>query len=127
MMKRWMVLLIVGGACQPQPAPQGPAGAGPEAANARWWCVYSQDGYSSNCERALVDCESNRKPPRRRAGACSPEPIAYCFRYVNKGLNVHGTIVNECAATSTNCEDRRAHLQETLQPGSVLGECESVK
>jgi hypothetical protein len=124
-MKRWMVLLIVSGACQPQPAPA--AYAGGEAANARWWCVYSQDGYSSNCERALVDCESNRKPPRRRAGPCAPEPIAYCFRYVNRGLNVHGTIVNECAALSTNCEDRRAHLSETLQPGSVLGECEAVK
>src|SRR5262249_52950888 len=49
MMKRWMVLLILSGACQPQPAPQGPPGAGPESAQARWWCVYSEDGYSSNC------------------------------------------------------------------------------
>jgi len=129
MMKPWMVLLIVCGACDPQPAQPGPRMAGQdiEAERTPWWCVYSADGYASNCERALVDCESTRKPPRQRAGSCAPEPIAYCFRYVNRGLTVPGAIVLECAAQPTNCEDRRAHLSETLKPGSVLGECEAVK
>jgi hypothetical protein len=127
MMKRWMVLSIVAGACQPQPAPQGPPGAGPESAHARWWCVRAEDGYSSNCERAVVDCESHRKPPQRRAGSCAPEDAAYCFRYVNHGLRVPGAVVNECAIEPTHCEDRRAHLSETLKPGSVLGECELLK
>ena len=127
MMKRWMVLLIVGGACQPQPAPQGPPGAGPESAQARWWCVYSDDGYSSNCERAVIDCESVRRPPRRRAGACAPEPVAYCFRHINHGLRVPGAVVSECAAVATHCEDRRGQASEALKPGSVLGECEPVK
>jgi hypothetical protein len=126
MTKRWLLMLIVTGACERQPAQPGPRVAGPDD-QARWWCVDAADGYSSNCERALVDCESDRKPPRRRAGACAPESVAHCFRYINKGLAVNGTIVNECAASPTHCEDRRAQLVETLAPGSVLGECESIK
>jgi hypothetical protein len=127
MLKRWMALLIVSGACQPQPAPQGPPGVGPESAQAHWWCVFSDDGYASNCERSVVDCESMRKPPLRRAGPCSPEPAAYCFRYVNHGLRIPGAVVNECAAADIHCEGRRGQLSETLKPGSVLGECELVK
>src|SRR5262245_44840293 len=90
MAKRWMAFLILAGACEGQPAPRTAASANAQVAQAPWWCVDAADGFSSNCERALSDCESMNRRPRRRAGPCSPEPAAHCFRYVNKGLTING-------------------------------------
>ena len=127
MAKRWMALLILAGACEGQPEPRTAASANAQVAQAPWWCVDAADGFSSNCERALSDCESMNRRPRRRAGPCSPEPTAHCFRYVNKGLTINGTIVQDCSAIPTHCEDRRMTLVEALGPAKVLSTCETVK
>jgi hypothetical protein len=126
MAKRWMALLILAGACEGQPEPRTAASANAQVAQA-WWCADAADGFSSNCERALSDCESMNRRPRRRAGPCSQEPIAHCFRYVNKGLTISGTIVQDCSAISTHCEERRMTVAEAIGPAKVLSNCESVK
>jgi hypothetical protein len=127
MAKRWMALLILAGACEGQPAPRTAASANAQVAQAPWWCVDAADGFSSSCERALSDCESMNRRPRRRAGPCAPEPIAHCFRYVNRGLTINGTIVQDCSAIPTHCEDRRMTVVEALGPAKVLSTCETVR
>jgi len=127
MAKRWMAFLLLAGACEGQPEPRTPASANAQVAQAPWWCVDAADGFSSNCERALSDCESMNRRPRRRSGPCAPEPTAHCFRYVNRGLTHNGTIVQDCSAISTHCEDRRGNLVEALGNAKVLSDCELVK
>jgi hypothetical protein len=127
MAKRWMALLILAGACEGQPEPRTAASANAEVGQTPWWCVDAADGFSSNCERALSDCESMNRRPRRRAGPCSPEPTAHCFRYVNKGLTINGTILLDCSAISTHCEDRRMSVTEVIGSAKVLSNCEVVK
>lgn len=129
MAKRWMALLIAVAACEgqgAQPEPRTAASANASVAEA-WWCVDAADGFSSNCERALSDCESMNRRPRRRAGPCAPEPRAHCFRYINKGLTHSGTVVQDCSAVPTHCEERRASVVEALGPAKVLNDCEVVK
>jgi hypothetical protein len=126
MAKRWMALLILAGACEGQPEPQTAASANAKVAQA-WWCADAADGFSSNCERALSDCESMNRRPRRRAGQCSPEPAAHCFRYVNRGLTINGTIVQDCSASSTHCEERRMTVVEAIGPAKVLSNCDTVR
>lgn len=122
-----MAVLIVSAACSAQPAEvQAPPGGAAGRAAARWWCVYSVDGYASHCERQHGDCERVRGRSRRPAGPCVAEPFAHCFRYVSKGYAMSETLVLSCAALQEHCDERRGRVIETDQGGRMVGGCEVV-
>lgn len=128
-----MAILILSGACSghQQEAVQAPSGttapgAGP-IDKARWWCVDSEDAFSSRCERDRFDCERARERSTRPTGNCAPEPVAYCFRSVSKGMTTSNTVALDCSAVQSNCEDRRARAVERQLGARMLGECEPVE
>jgi hypothetical protein len=123
-----MALLILSAACSaPQPGAQSVRAAASQAdVVTRWWCVYASDGFSSHCERTQTDCEQVKNRSLRPAGACTPEPSAYCFRYVSKGFARSDTVVLECSVEPAHCEDTRARVFE-LGQSRMLGECEDVE
>jgi hypothetical protein len=127
MAKRWIALLILCGACQPQPAARSPGEQSIPGDQAPWWCAYATDGFSSNCERAHAECDRKRDRRSQRTEDCNPEQVAYCFRYVNKGRAIIEAVVLACSAQSTHCEDRRANITEAFGNARVVSECEAVK
>jgi hypothetical protein len=100
------------GELEPPPPTGRPPNARAVARGAGWWCLQTEEGQPTACDRTEPQCRRRRGEfldQGERLGPCVQLPQAFCMT----GVNRYGASFDLCSGTERGCNATRGILQRT--------------